>query len=102
MLGGCLTVPPKRPKRIERAPQQMYVVCEQQDCRRPKYLVNDSPAGFERELADHLAARAHPGQPEYTVVPVEVFTWARAAGEPMSAQRAVELFADMPIDDEAA
>lgn len=80
----------------------MWVVCEQDDCRRPKYLINGVPAGFEREQAERLAMRATPSQIAYDLIPVEVFTWARAAGEPMSAQRAVELFADMPVDEEAA
>lgn len=100
MLGGCLSVP-LRKAREERRPQQMYVVCEESDCRRPKYLINDMPAGFERELAERLAARAHPNQPTYAVVPAEVFTWARAGGEPLTADDAVKRFDDLPVDDEA-
>lgn len=91
----------KKPPRQERGPQPMWVVCEEQDCRRPKYLVNGQPAGFEREQAERLAMRANVNQVAYAIVPVEVFAWARAAGEPMSAQRAVDLFADMPVDEVA-
>ena len=90
----------KKP-REEREPQPMWVVCELENCRRPKYLVNGVPAGFEREQAERLAMRATPNQVAYDIVPVEVFTGARAAGEPMSSQEAVKQFADMPIDEEA-
>lgn len=90
----------KKP-REDREPQPMFVVCEQDDCRRPKYLVNGVPAGFEREQAERLAMRATPNQVAYDIVPVEVFTWARAAGEPMSSTQAIKQFADLQVDEEA-
>lgn len=79
-------------KREEKPEQPKWVVVEAADCRVPKYLIGGKPAGFEKPLALTLAARAHPGQPEYTVVEVDVFRWARALGEPVSAQRAVTEF----------
>lgn len=91
----------KNKQREERAPQPMWVVCEQGDCRRPKYLVNGVPAGFEREQAERLAMRATVKQVAYDIVPVEVFAWARAGGQPISSQEAVKQFADMPVDEEA-
>jgi hypothetical protein len=54
--------------------------------------VNGSPGGFERQLAENLAKRAHPNQREYAVVEVEVFVWARAQGEPISAAKAVSSY----------
>lgn len=92
----------KRKPREDKEPQPMWVVCEQQDCRRPKYLVNGVAAGFEREQAERLAMRATPSQVTYDIIPVEVFTWARAAGKPLSSQEAVKQFADMPVDEVAA
>lgn len=77
----------------EKRDDPRWVVVEAHDCRVPKYLVNGSPAGFERELAENLARRAHPDQREYTVVEVGVFAWARAQGEPVSVQRAMREYA---------
>jgi hypothetical protein len=87
--GGLLGA---RKAKDDRRAEARWVVVEAADCRVPKYLVNGNPAGFERELADSLAKRAHPDQREYTVVDVEVFAWARALGEPVSAARAVAEF----------
>ena len=80
----------KRPKipRKEKPTSARWVVVEANDCRVPKYLVNGTPAGFEKPLAENLARRAHPDQREYTVVDVDVFVWARAQGEPISAAKA--------------
>lgn len=83
--GGILN---RRKSTGEKVEQPRWVVVEADDCRVPKYLVNGSPAGFERQLAESLAQRAHPDQREYTVVEVEVFAWARAQGEPVSAAKA--------------
>lgn len=80
----------RKDKPSEGAPR--WVVVEANDCRVPKYLVNGQAAGFEKALALTLAARAHPGQTEYTVVEVDVFRWARALGEPISAQKALQDF----------
>lgn len=73
----------------ERPSEARWVVVEVNDCRVPKYLVNGSPGGFERQLAENLAKRAHPDQREYTVVEVDVFAWARAQGEPITVDAAV-------------
>jgi hypothetical protein len=78
--------------KAERPSEARWVVVEANDCRVPKYLVNGSPAGFERQLAENLAKRAHANQREYTVVEVEVFVWARAQGEPISAAMAVSSY----------
>lgn len=76
----------------EKRDEPRWVVVEAHDCRVPKYLVNGNPAGFELELAESLARRAHPDQREYTVVEVGVFVWARAQGEPVTAAKAVTCY----------
>ncbi len=81
-----------RKAKDDRKAEARWVVVEADDCRVPKYLVNGRPAGFERQLADSLAERAHPSQRKYTVVAVDVFVWARAQGEPITAARAAAEF----------
>ncbi len=82
----------RRKEAGEKREEARWIPVAADDCRVPKYLVNGNPAGFERQLADNLAKRAHPEQREYTVVEVEVFVWARAQGEPISAAKAVSSY----------
>ncbi len=66
-----------------------YTVVLREDCRRGKYLWAEHAEGFDRAHAEQLAEPVHGQRDRYTVVPLEVHRWARAKGEPMSADKAL-------------
>lgn len=62
-----------------------------QDCRVPKYPFLCAPVGFDEHVAHRLAELVD-GAPRYAVLPLDVFRWARAQGEPITAQEALERY----------
>lgn len=68
--------------------QERWMVALASDCRVPKYPFRSAPVGFDEPIAHRLAELA-PGGPKYAVLPLAVFDWARAQGEPMSVERAL-------------
>lgn len=80
------------PRKEKAGAKERFNVVLQADCRQGKYLFAEEADGFSLEHAQALASPA--GQREtYSVVPLEVHRWARAQGEPISAQKAVNRFA---------
>ena len=91
----------KKAERKDKPPQTRWIVCAEDDCRHTKYLVGDKPAGFEREHAERLAQHVT-DRFRWSIIPVEVFAWARAGGKPMTPDEAVAAFRELPVDEEAA
>jgi hypothetical protein len=84
----------KKAERKEKPEPKRFAVVSVRDARVPKYLVpaNEDADGFTPEQAARLAERV-PGQREiYTTVPIEVFRFARAMGEPISPPMAVAAY----------
>jgi len=76
--------------RKEKPAEVRYTVVQSRDARIPKYLHAEASDGFDLRHALTLAA-AVPGQHyDYCVVPVSVWEAARALGEPVSVEAALE------------
>ena len=78
-------------KKEDKPAEVRYTVVKTDDARQGKYLWC-AYEGVTLEHAERLAAPV-PGQEQrYTVIPVDVHRWARAQGEPITAQKATAAY----------
>lgn len=89
----------KKRERKEKPEPERHVIVEREDVRILKYPAVSEPFGFTPEHAARLAEPV-PNQRPYDVIPVEVFTWVRAQGRPMTTREALKAFASRPKEEE--